>query len=277
MASSLDNERLAAELLQSRDAAKLTALPSQRVMGFDVERGYAVSGVLHEKLLERGYQPVGRKIGLTNREAWERLQAKAPIWSHVYDKTIHFAEQGHCRLSLSGMVAPRIEAEVVLKLRRSIPAGEPTNEQLAECVEWAALGFEFVDCHFPEWRFTVPDLVADFGAHAALVVGTPWQPDPNRLKAFAESLQTIQVSLHRGMENVAKGEGRNVLGSPLLSLGEPAKVLATQPWAPPLQAGEIITTGTLTPALPLVVGETWRVQANAAAFQSLEVSFVNHS
>jgi hypothetical protein len=37
--------------------------------------------------------------------------------------------------------------------------------------DWLALGFEIIDCPFPEWKFQPGEFVASFGLHPALVVG----------------------------------------------------------------------------------------------------------
>jgi 2-oxo-3-hexenedioate decarboxylase len=264
-------EQLTADLLQARDAAQLTTQPSQRGAGFHIEHGYEVGRSLHARLVERGYRPAGRKIGFTNPAMWELFKVKQPIWAHMYTQTIHFAQEGHVRLSLDGMVAPRLEPEVVLKLRQAVPSGEPSVEELARCLEWAAIGFEIVDAHYPDWRFNAADAVADFGLHAALVVGTPWRVDSENPLQVATTLQTLRVTLRGGKDFVAEGQGSNVLGSPLLSLGFLARTLAAQPWAPPLMPGEVITTGTLTALPSLRRGESYRVEVVGAPLTALQL------
>ena len=55
-----------------------------------------------------------------------------------------------------------------------------------------------------------------------------------------------------------RGIGANALDHPALALAFLADILAQQPAFDPLVAGEIITTGTLTAALPIKTGETWQ-------------------
>jgi 2-keto-4-pentenoate hydratase len=263
---------LTADLLLARDAAQLTTQPSQRDAGFRIERGYDVGYSLHTQLVERGYRPVGRKIGFTNPATWREFNLNTPVWAPMYEQTVHFAERNNCFLALSGMAAPRIEPEVVLKLRHPIPGGDLSVNQLASCLEWAAVGFEMVDCHYPDWRFTAADAVADFGVHAVLVVGEPWHLESEDPRQVAEVLQTLMVSLCRGSEIVARGEGRNALGSPLLALGHLARLLAVQHWAPPLMPGELITTGTLTSTPFVKTGEHWRVEVTGAPLAALELA-----
>ena len=263
--------QLAVDLLQARDAARLTTLPSQREVGFNLENGYQLGRVLHERLLKRGYRSVGRKLGFTNPDTWKEFNVDTPIWAHMYAQTVHFSGQGNFRLSLAGMISPRIEPEVVLSLRRPIPSGDLSAEELTDYLEWGAIGFEVVDCHYPDWHFTAADTVADFGVHAALVVSSPWRLNRDDPRQVAKKLQELKVTLRQGTEIIAVGEGRNALGNPLLALGHLAKLIAGQSWAPPLTSGEIITTGTLTQLSPISSGECWSVDVTGAPIAPLQL------
>lgn len=259
-------DHLAADLLHARDHALLLPPPSSHGE-FSLERGYAIQRLLDQRLRARGWQAVGRKIGFTNPATWQEFGLRTPIWAHIYDRTVHPASETPA-LALEAMAAPRIEPEVVLKL--ASPPSSASAEALVACVEWVAIGFELVDCHYPEWRFTAADAVADFGVHAALVVGVPWRPgDPAEL---AEGLRRLTVSLQRNGEEVATGRGVNALGSPLLALDHLAGVLAEQPWAAPLAAGEVVTTGTLTPLPAVAPGERWRVEVAGLPLAALELA-----
>ena len=264
-------ERFVAELLQARDAGRLADRPSQFGLDLSVEQAYQIGHALHERLVSRGFKPAGRKIGFTNRALWKQFQVNAPIWAHFYEQTIHFAHEGHLGLSLAGMIAPRLEPEVVLKLAAPLPVGEASIESLVDCVEWAAIGFEIVDCHFADWRFTAPEAVADFGVHAALVVGTPWRVTADDRHSLASTLESLKVTLTGGKDFQAQGAGRNTLGSPLLSLAHLMRVLATQPWAAALAPGEIITTGTLTTLPNLHSGESYSVLVEKAPLPPLRL------
>src|SRR5262249_62168832 len=94
------------------------------------------------------------------------------------------------------------------------------------------------------------DAVAGLGMHAALVGGPPWRLGAEKPEEVAGALQNLTVTLRQGEEIKGTGAGSNVLGSPLLTLGYLARVLAEQPWAPPLTAGEVVTTRALTPPPP---------------------------
>jgi 2-keto-4-pentenoate hydratase len=49
--------------------------------------------------LAKGRQPVGRKIGFTNRTIWPRYGVDRPLWAHMWDQTMIDANDGHAALS----------------------------------------------------------------------------------------------------------------------------------------------------------------------------------
>jgi 2-oxo-3-hexenedioate decarboxylase len=86
-------------------------------------------------------------------------------------------------------------------------------------------------------------------------------------------LPAIEMVLRKGPDIVERGTGDIVLGSPLAALGHLVELLARQPWAPPLAAGEIVSTGTLTDAHPVAPGETWRTELIGLPLAGLRLRF----
>jgi 2-keto-4-pentenoate hydratase len=227
---------------------------SRSVPGFNVTRAYAVSEALHRERVARGERPIGRKIGFTNRTIWEEYGVYEPIWGYVYDTTVRFADEPNATLAVGHLAEPRIEPEIVLHFRAAPPATRDESELLGS-IDWIAHGFEIVQSPFPDWKFQVADTVAVNGLHGALVVG-PRIP----VAAIADCIRKLReftITLARGGVVRAEGGGANVLDSPLLALAHLVQVLRELPQFPPVAAGEIVTTGTLTAALPVRPGETW--------------------
>src|SRR5262249_40362428 len=153
-------------------------------------------------------------------------------------------------------VLPRIEPEVAFGLNGPVPLTDDPLAVLAR-VDWIAPGFEIVQSHFPDWKFKAPDCTALCALHGALVVGTPVAVTEASRAALAAKLPTFALTLSRGGAMVDQGVGANVLKSPALALAHLARVLADLPEFPPLVAGEMVTTGTITDAWPVAPGETW--------------------
>ncbi|MEW6670699.1 MAG: 4-oxalocrotonate decarboxylase [Thermodesulfobacteriota bacterium] len=262
---------IATAIAAARASGQLTSPPSTCISGFDLDSGYRIGRYLHAKLIKQGYQPAGRKIGFTNRDTWKEFDLQTPIWAYIYDRTVQFAEENSAEVSLSAMVAPRLEPELVFKINKSLKKPPRRPRELLRAVEWMAMGFEIVDCHYPDWKFTAADAVADFGVHALLVVGNPAPIDPADTGLLEEQLHTFQVILKKEDRAFAEGTGANALGSPLLALSHLCELLSLQEWAEPVQAGELITTGTLTRLPYIFSGEKWKMETNGVALSGLEL------
>ena len=239
---------------------------------FDIAAGYRVLAELHARRVAQGWKPLGRKIGFTNTTIWERYGVDRPMWSHVWDRTVRFATDGEAEVSLAGLMEPRIEPEVVFGLASALPAGADALRVL-EAVAWIAAGFEIVHSVFPGWRFAAADCTAALGLHGRLVVGPTTLVDDTNRATLAAAMPRFPVTLLRDDAVVEAGNGANVLGSPVNALARLRDLLATQPSSPPLAAGEIVTTGTLTRALPVAAGETWTTELRGIALPDLSIRF----
>jgi 2-oxo-3-hexenedioate decarboxylase len=263
---------VADRVMAAHDAASMLEPITSGAPDFNVADAYTALAEIERRRRAQGWQAVGRKIGFTNRTIWKRYGVSHPIWAHIWTRTVHFAPGGTASLSLRSFVQPRIEPEIVFKLKRPVPAtGDPSL--VLSCVEWIAPGFEIVQSHFPDWKFSGPDCIAASALHAALVVGAAVAiTDANRAM-FAAALPTFELTLSRGGSEVERGIGSNVLGSPALALAHLAGVLAGQPQFPALAAGEIVTTGTITDAWPVAAGEVWSSQYGALGLDGLTLRF----
>ncbi len=263
-----------ADALLAAYAAGSTLAPiTQWVAGFDVAAAYDVLHEIERRRVAAGWRPVGRKIGFTNRTIWPRYGVYQPMWAHVWSETVTHAPEGRATLSLAHTTEPRLEPEVVFGLRGRVPAVDDAREVL-RAVAWIAPGFEIVQSQFPEWKFAAPDCTAAFGLHRALVVGPPTPVTDANRDALAAALPRCEVTLREGARVVDRGVGANVLDSPALALAHLARVLAGQPAAAPLAAGEFVTTGTVTDAWPVAPGQAWSSDYGDLGIPGLEVRFV---
>ena len=128
-----------------------------------------------------------------------------------------------------------------------------------------------MQCHHPEWKVTIGDCTADNGLHGRLVLGTPVPVE--KISGLAAALPFLKVDLFKGGERKDQGIGSNVLGSPLLALSFLIELLKKQSGSPPLEAGEIVSTGTLTDAHPVRAGETWSTDLHGFALRGLTLKF----
>ena len=266
------NEAIADELLAALDEGRQVEPMSLSDRTFDIAAANRVLDTLHRRRIAQGWRAVGRKIGFTNTTLWERYGVDRAMWSHVWDRTVVHATDGHASLSLHGLMEPRIEPELVVKLRDPLPDGDDANVLLG-AVEWIAAGFEIVHSVFPGWRFGAPDCTAALGLHGRLVVGPPLVVDDTNRAALAAAMPAFTVALLRDGELVDTGIGANVLGAPTKALAHLRELLAQSSAFAPLADGEIVTTGTLTDAWPVVSGQVWTARYGTLGVRPIELVF----
>ncbi|PUE07292.1 hydratase [Limnohabitans sp. T6-5] len=256
------------ELLQHHDQGLLWAQVPGTVGGPDGAAAYQQALAVRQLRMQRGEVPKGYKIGFTNRTLWQRYDVYGPMWGTVWDTGLVFADasgSGSCNIDLAHTCQPRLEPEIVFGMRATPPANA-SLQQLFEAIEWLAPGFEVVQSHAPDWKFTATDTMADSGLHARLLVGQrlpvrSLAPDAQALHAL---LAQAQVTLFKNDQRVEQGTGANVLDSPLNALQHLLQELRQCPGSADLQAGDVVTTGTWTDAWPLLSGETWRAEFSAS-------------
>jgi 2-oxo-3-hexenedioate decarboxylase len=188
----------------------------------------------------------------------------------VYDSTVTFLEGASGSMAIGHLAQPRLEPEIALHFRSAPPVTADEAELLAH-VDWVAHSYEVVQSHFPGWTFRAADAIAAFGLHGALVVG-PRRPVAE-LPDLVARLRTFAVEVARDGVVQARGGGAYVLGSPLRATAELLAVLAGQPRAEPIEAGEIVTTGTLTALGAIQAGETWSTEVSGIELDGLRVRF----
>jgi len=172
----VDPKALAAELMDAYASKGVIDPPSARIPGFDLDAAYAVEGEFARARQAAGHKAVGWKAGSVKRATWPTLGLETLTWAHMYDDTVSYADWNDRTLSIASMRTPKIEPEIVFQLARTPASADPTA--VLEATEWIALGFEVVDCVFPDWNVRPADALAAGGFHVALVVGEPVYVEP---------------------------------------------------------------------------------------------------
>ncbi len=211
---------------------------------------------------QRGDRVAGFKLGWTNRANWGAMGVAGPMWGTLHESTV-IACVGQADVAVSPANLPRLEAEVVVGFHRAPPA-VATFATLFDCIEWIAPGFEIVQSHLPDWRYTPAQTIADCAVHARLVVGrkTPVRAVAPDGDALAALLANARVRLFESGVLRAEGVGASVLDGPLHALRQFVNASQGRPESSP-KAGDLVTTGAWTPAQPLVPGQAWRAEFDA--------------
>jgi 2-oxo-3-hexenedioate decarboxylase len=271
MDSRIDVTSIAHEVLDALTDHRQIPTFSSRSMEFSLGQAYRVTEILRSAFEARGERIVGRKIGFTNRDMWEVYGVKSPVWGYATDRTT--SELASVRtVRINDFVEPRIEPEIMFGLKAS-PSPEINDDALLGCVGWVSLGYEVVQSIYPGWKFTAADTVAANGVHGALLVGERHPLEPSKIQRWKDALATFTVELYCDGELSQRGSGALVLGSPLLALRHLIQALADNPNSPPLHGGDIISTGTLTLAMPVLAGQCWTTKVFGLPLEEITLEF----
>jgi 2-keto-4-pentenoate hydratase len=264
--SNIDVENLMRELLSAYETGQIVPVPLSSRPGFDLDKAYEVEAALKRSREAAGHRAVGRKVGYANKAMWRALKLETLVWAHMYEDTVH---QNSATLTLAHPRSLKIEPEIVFGLKQPITTAGIDAIAALEHTDWLAIGFEIIDCPFPEWQFQPSDLVASFGFHAALVIGEKIPVQSTLIVELADALPRFKVRVSRDGNFVEEGSGRNCLRSPALCLAELSAAILRRFPREPLSAGEIVSSGTLTAGHPTASGDVWTVEVEGLSLPSL--------
>lgn len=252
---------IAAEVHDALTNARLVEPFSTRGIRPSEAEAYQVVASLRQL---RRARVVGRKIGFTNRNIWPLYNIVQPIWGDVTGDSL--LDGG--AVPVARYAEPRLEPEIVLSLSRT-PAPDMDEDALAACIDWVAPGFEVVQSIYPGWKFEGADTIMAGGLHGGLLIGDRCDATPEVLAGLTE----VTVMLSRNGEECERGVGANALDGPISALRHLNDVLSADQHNPPLAAGEVITTGTLTDAWPVKQGDVWSAKYQGVIDTTLTITF----
>jgi 2-keto-4-pentenoate hydratase len=234
-----------------------TPLDPAALPDLTVTDGYAIQDAVTDRRVDDGGPVVGYKVGFTSAAIQSELGVDEPAYGRVLADTVH--PEG--RVDAGDLIDPRIEPEIAVRL--SDPLDPPATPVDALAAVGAVVPvIEVVDSRVEGWDVTAGSAVADDALGARVIHGSR-VTDPSALDLALEG-----VEVRRNGERVATGVGADVLGSPARVVSWLAAALADR--GERLDAGDLVSTGSLTELIPFEPGDT--VEARFASLGSVTVS-----
>ncbi|MDJ0768485.1 MAG: fumarylacetoacetate hydrolase family protein [Ilumatobacter sp.] len=211
----------------------------------DVPDAYAVQALSISRRVARGERVVGVKMGLTSRAKMAQVGVDEVIWGRLTDGML-LADGAP--LSLGGYVHPRVEPEIAFLIERPL-GGRVTAMQAMDAVGAVAAAAEVIDSRYEDFKFALPDVIADNSSSSGIVVGAWCDP--------STPIDNLGIALSVDGRNQEVGSSAAILGDPVRSLVEAARMVAEAGLQ--LEPGWIVLAGGATAAVPLVAGSSYRV------------------
>ncbi|MGH3436170.1 MAG: 2-keto-4-pentenoate hydratase [Sciscionella sp.] len=237
--TSVTATEVAARLERARRTRAAIPPASDDLPGLDLATGYAVQ---RSQRAQAGAL-VGWKLGVTSRAKQAQVGVHEPIRGFLAAE--HLLEVGE-PLVTAQHIQPRAEPEIVFVMGRELSGEHVTAVDVLAATAGVTVGIEIIDSRYRDYRFTMPDVVADNASAGRFVIGAP-------VPAAGIDLRLVGVVLeHRG-EVVATASGAASLGNPAAAVAWLVRSLARD--GEGLAAGEVILSGGLTAAVPVAGGD----------------------
>jgi 2-keto-4-pentenoate hydratase len=164
----------------------------------------------------------------------------------------------------SRLMQPRVEAEVAFVLRHDLPHHPVVFSDVLRATEFVVAAIEIVDSRIADWNISIVDTVADNASSGMFVLGG----SPKRLRDVDVRACEMSMTVDGGGV-VSSGTGAACLGSPINAVVWLANAVAER--GAPLQAGEVILSGSLGPLVTVERGSTY--EATITGLGSVRATF----
>jgi 2-oxo-3-hexenedioate decarboxylase len=246
-------ERAAVALLTREDGRADGGPITELWPELDLETAYRVQDETLRLRLARGEKLIGVKLGLTSRAKQQRMGIASPLTAWLTDAMV---QPAGTPVPMDRLIHPRAEPEIVFVLGRDLTGPGVTAATALGAVDQVLAGIEIIDSRYTDFRFTLPDVVADNASSGTFITGPVSLP----ASGLDLSLEACALEVDGVVTDTATGAA--VQGHPAEALALAANDLGRRGHT--LRAGWIVLTGGMTDAVPVRPGTTV-----AASFSSL--------
>ncbi|MFG6120112.1 2-keto-4-pentenoate hydratase [Thalassobacillus sp. B23F22_16] len=256
----IDLKKLAEHVDRHQNDAEEMEKLTLQYPDLSVEDAYKIQSLWGELAGARGDRMIGWKMGLTSRAKQESVGVKEPI----YGRLTQSMEVADRKLELSGLIHPRVEPEVAFVMKDELKGENLTPRDIWAATDFIMPAVEVIDSRYKNFSFTLEDVVADNASSSKFFLGD------QAYSPYHTSLSDMPVSLYKNGEVVQSGSGAAVLGHPVRSIMELAKMINRLGLS--IDPGMVILTGGITEAVHVYDGDDIEVDFGTLGKMKLDVT-----
>lgn len=253
-------QNIAEHLFHSDLNKQTTTMLTSQYPNFDIPAGYSVQALLKELHLANGSKIVGMKMGLTSKAKMQQMNVNEPIFGFLTDKML---VKNNSTIALSNQIHPKIEPEIALILKNEV-SSELSYNQALQAIDYATTALEIIDSRFENFKFLLPDVIADNTSATKFVLGD------SKILVTEGSLANLPILMKINGTLAEQGNTSDVLLDPVNSLCELSKMLANHNII--LNSGDCILTGGATAAVKVESG--FQVNCSVQGFDDCIANFI---
>ncbi len=261
----MDSERITGygdELYTALRERRTVKPLTEREPEITIPDAYHISKRMVDRRLADGETIVGKKTGVTGLAVQRMLNVHQPDFGYLTDK-MQYTNGAEMPISTE-LIQPRAEGEIAFVLAKDLVGPGVTNADVLAATEYVVPCFEVVDSRIDDWKIKIQDTIADNASSGLFLCGD------DKAKADAVDFFTCGMVVEKNGHILSTGAGAAAMGSPVTCVAWLANTLGE--FGIPLQAGEVILSGSLVPLEPVVAGDHMKV--TIAGIGTAEVRFV---
>ncbi len=242
----------AAALRAAREARRTLPPFTDSDPTLDEQWGYAVQALDRTQRVGSGETVIGAKLGLTSAAKQQRMNVNRPIVGFLTDAMR--VEPDSLAQTAQSWAQPRIEPEIAFITAQALSA-PLTLAEAGRAIEAVTVAAESIDSRYHDYRFRLPDVVADNTSAAGFILG------PLSRVRDLDDLARLRCEVEVDGRVVHTAAGAAILGHPLHAIIWLSRHLAQH--GETLPGGSVVLAGALTDAVPLVTGSHYTIRMDA--------------
>lgn len=242
--AAIDTGGLAKHLFEANRARSLVPRLTDDHPDLTLEQGYEIQLTLRNLHVAGGARLVGAKLGLTSRAKQAQMGQSAPVHGFLTDGMR--LETGE-PLATSSLGQPRVEPEIAFVMGANLFGAHVTSSDVLRATDAVCPALEILDSRYPDYKFTLPDVVADNTSAGRFILGATLTP-PTGI-----DLRLVGCVFERNGALAGTAAGAASLGHPAVAVAALVRELSAR--GEGLAAGHVVMSGGLTEAIPLAAGD----------------------
>ncbi|MDM5196702.1 fumarylacetoacetate hydrolase family protein [Fictibacillus enclensis] len=225
---------------QAHEITKLT----DEFPNLSVDEAYAVQQKLIHLKQAEGKKVIGRKLGLTSVAKQQMMGVHEPTYGTLFDYMMLSETEP---VDLSSLIHPKAEPEIAFYMGEHLEGSNVTGIQVLSATKYVMPAIEIIDSRYKDFRFTLPDVVADNSSSSRVVLGGK----ATRVEEIDLSLLGVVFYKNGNLEST--GAGAAVLGHPATAVAWLVNKLYLQ--GEKLRKGDLVLSGAITGAYSIQPGD----------------------
>ncbi len=234
------------ELYEALVTRRAVAPLTDRIPGITIDDAYGIQLRMIERRVATGETIIGKKIGVTSKAVQNMLKVYQPDFGQLTSGMVYHEGQP---IPADTLIAPKAEAEVAFILKADLNGPGITAADVLRATDYVLPCFEIVDSRIQDWKIKIQDTVADNASCGVFVLGGT----PRSLRGL--DLSVAGMVVEKNGDIVSTSAGASVQGSPVNAVAWLANTLGAL--GIPLKAGEVILSGSQSPLMPVVAGDSF--------------------